>query len=434
MQMVGQHSRFHSRHCRFRFRLLRRLATLLFGCLALSGTPAFGANPQTRATSVDVRAAEGSQSDTGASKVLPVDSPLTKDIKRHGPAAALLVGGWALIRSRTRHSGIDLAFNGLPLGASRAEPGTASTKRIKRNDDRTGPVEFGPPEGLPPAVISVLEQQDRHTKQLTSTLVDLAARGYLAITEETRADSDDKTWRLTKANKQNSQPSGRDSTLHSYERQLLEALFRKRKTLLISELENSFQKPLVDFLDNVDREVKQYGWFKDGSVTNMAALAILAFVLVFLAPIFLVSVFATSPSLSAISPWSVVGSFFLLAVIAMRRGYRSAKPYRTSKGSAMYSRVLGFRKFLVAGEHRLEHAERAKLFVDFLPYAIAMGIVDEWSKRFTDLGQLPEMDWYQGSGRFEPTVFGRQLEAFSRQSLQSLESSKSLSAKSSTLG
>jgi uncharacterized membrane protein YgcG len=367
---------------------------------------------------VVVGAAKGSL--TVAPKIVKIDTPLTKDIKARGPAVVFFLGGWALIRRRTRFGGVDLAFNGLPLEASRGEAGTKSTKRIKRRANRVGPVEFGPPEGLPPALVSSIAKQDQHNEQFSSTLVDLATRGYLTIAIDYDKD-DNKTWRLTKATPNSSVHEAKE--LFPFEQQLLNALFRKRKTVLVSDLEEKFGGSYRNFLEKVEKETKARNWYAGGNVGQMGWLAVLAFVLVFFVPFGFAFGAAAYPALDDLSIGPCILASWVLAGIALRRGVRSAKSYRTSAGSAMYSRVEGFRKFLVAGEHRMEHAEKAQLFIDFLPYAIALGIVDDWSKRFSDLGELPDMDWYQGESAFEPTDFGRQVNNFARQSIESLSAS-----------
>jgi uncharacterized membrane protein len=133
---------------------------------------------------------------------------------------------------------------------------------------------------------------------------------------------------------------------------------------------------------------------------------------------------------SALGP--MVLASIVVAFITIARGSKTFKRHRTSVGSAMYSRVLGFKRFLNAGEDRLEHAERTKLFIDFLPYAIAMGIVDEWTKRFADLGELPALDWYQSSEPLDFARFGHNVESYGRESASSMSEYAPSSSSSSS--
>ena len=58
-------------------------------------------------------------------------------------------------------------------------------------------------------------------------------------------------------------------------------------------------------------------------------------------------------------------------------------PARTGKGSAMLSRVRGFRRLFDEGEEdtRARFAEQAGIFSQYLPYAIVFGCTDKWATR-----------------------------------------------------
>jgi Predicted membrane protein (DUF2207) len=85
----------------------------------------------------------------------------------------------------------------------------------------------------------------------------------------------------------------------------------------------------------------------------------------------------------------------------------------------MYARVLGFKKFLAAGELRMEHAEQAELFIDFLPYAIALGVVDTWTERFS---HLPEQLLHSIDPQvsFGVTMIGRRTMEYAQQQVREL--------------
>ena len=84
-------------------------------------------------------------------------------------------------------------------------------------------------------------------------------------------------------------------------------------------------------------------------------------------------------------------------------------PARTVSGVREYEKILGFQEFLsrVEGD-RLERIVRTpELFEKFLPYAMALGVEDNWAKAFDGIFQQPPQ-WYSGSGgisTFRPSSF-----------------------------
>ncbi len=73
-------------------------------------------------------------------------------------------------------------------------------------------------------------------------------------------------------------------------------------------------------------------------------------------------------------------------------------PARTALGTKVYARVLGYREFMQRVDQELlaRHIEKDPLYLDrTLPYAVALGVVDQWVKRFEDLKVVPPQ-WYAG--------------------------------------
>src|SRR4029077_13267905 len=79
-------------------------------------------------------------------------------------------------------------------------------------------------------------------------------------------------------------------------------------------------------------------------------------------------------------------------------------PARTGKGSAMLSRVEGFRRLFDEGEEdtRQRFAEQKGIFSEYLPYAIVFGCTKKWAKAFEGLSaeQLGAANWYTGANVF----------------------------------
>jgi hypothetical protein len=322
----------------------------------------------------------------------------------HAIPVTVLIAGWLVLRFLTP-AGKDRAFIGQPLAASRHEPGTVSFRTVKSRENRAGPVEFEPPESLPPALIAAALKPDWGSEAFVATIVDLATRGHLTIEE-----AESEGWRLTRT-------TPRRKHLATYEEDLLTALFQQRKnsTVVLAQLGGSFEKSYLQFLQSIDDEVKKRHWYIEPSLQMMAYLGVLGFVLIVFLPIWLVLLIRGTDRFGEVSLLTSVICSVVLGWIAWRRAYIGTKVSRTSAGSAMYSRLLGFQTFLVAGEHRLEHAERAQLYIDYLPHAIAMGIVDRWTERFADVTDQLEDGFVLDNVRIDVSTFGRRTREYGKQ-------------------
>ena len=90
-------------------------------------------------------------------------------------------------------------------------------------------------------------------------------------------------------------------------------------------------------------------------------------------------------------------------------------PARTGKGTAMLSRVRGFRRLFDEGEEdtRARFAEQHDIFSQYLPYAIVFGCTKKWAKAFEgiDAEQLG-LDWYVGNHPFNALVLASAVDHF----------------------
>jgi uncharacterized membrane protein len=92
-------------------------------------------------------------------------------------------------------------------------------------------------------------------------------------------------------------------------------------------------------------------------------------------------------------------------------------PGRTTAGRRAYEEILGFKEFLGRVDRdRLERSggRTADRFERVLPYAVVLGVADQWADAFADVYARPPT-WYSGSsGPFDSRRFvsnvGRSLQ------------------------
>jgi hypothetical protein len=308
---------------------------------------------------------------------------------------ALVVGLWGRLAWRTgrdrRYTGsdVDVAFGST----------TGEEQAVGLLERRETPVELVPPDGIRPGQVGTLVDEVANPLDVTATIVDLAVRGYLRITEIPKHGWFGKPdWTLVKLK------DGDD--LLAYERTLLDGLFLKGAEVQLSELRNTFATRLKRVEDELYDDAVDRGWFVTRPDKVRARwYAIGAAVLVVAMAIAVVLAAFTHEALLGV-PLAVGGLLFLLGAKRM--------PRRTARGTGVLRRVDGFRRFIDESEKdRARFAERQNLFSEYLPYAVVFGATEKWARAFAGLdGQLPATSWYAGSDGFTALAFAHSMEGF----------------------
>lgn len=115
------------------------------------------------------------------------------------------------------------------------------------------------------------------------------------------------------------------------------------------------------------------------------------------------------------SLYYVLGGFavftfnFVLAFIAFVFGRHM--PAKTLHGTQIAIRTQGLKNFLVSQERQLNYqGDKQMLFEKLLPYAVAFGVEKQWAKRFEKF-DLKNPDWYEGTStsHFNTALFASHL-------------------------
>ena len=257
---------------------------------------------------------------------------------------------------------------------------------------------YSAPKDMSPAETGSLVDDSVDPRDITSTLVDLAVRGYIHIEEKTQKvllfSNTDYSFRLVK-------PRAQWTDLRAHERGMLENMFSGGSDVIhLSDLKNRFYIALPGIKRNILSELKQKGMYLvDPDSAN--AFRILA-VLLIAAPFVVAQVMGWAQFFLA--PGVAVVCIVAAVVIVLVFG--SLMTAKTLKGVRTVVEIKGFREFM----NRVE-AERLKTmppdtFEKFLPYAMALGVEKHWAHAFQGIVQNPPT-WYTGSqpGYFSPIFF-----------------------------
>ena len=294
--------------------------------------------------------------------------------------------------------------------------------RVRGRDPELGPIatQYEPPEQMTPAELGTLIDGKPDMRDITATIVDLAVRGYVHITE-TKGEhlfglfsSNEYTFSLKK-------PRSEWAALKSHERDMLGAIFGSGESVTLSSLKNKFYRHLPGLKNDLYGMLVRRGFYTGrpdrvrtlyvvGGLVVGGGLAVLS---------------GTVMSRFGMQPIAGVAAGILSGVIIVLFGW--FMPARTIRGTRELEKVRGFEEFLSRVEaDRLDRMVKTpEMFEKFLPYAMALGVEDTWAKAFENIYREPPR-WYSGPGgvhAFRPSTFTNSLGVMSTQAASTMSSS-----------
>jgi uncharacterized membrane protein YgcG len=289
-------------------------------------------------------------------------------------------------------------------------------------------VRYEPVPGRTPAELGTLIDNTADMQDITATLVDLAVRGYVHITELTEKhlmglthSTDYQIDILKKRADWNA--------LAAHELSYLDALTQSAPTdaysVKVSELTNKFYRFLPGIRDAIyDRlvEADYYHERPDKTKGKWMALALLvAFGIAALAILTVkFALVSFSPAALAIAAGASGATLSMFALIM---------PARTVEGARAREAALGFKEFLsrVEEDRYRRMITSPELFEKYLPYAMAFGVDAQWARAFKDIYKEPPQ-WYSGgAGPFNVSSFSQSISTMSQAASSSMSSSPSSS-------
>jgi len=248
---------------------------------------------------------------------------------------------------------------------------------------------YEPPAGISPAEAGTLLEDSIHPRDITSTIVDLAVRGYLKIEETAEKvlvfTQKDYIFHLLKPRDQ----WGADLAPH--ERVMLENIFTGGDDIRLSSLKNRFYTAIPPIREDIMSALKSKGiYLLDPESANgysvVAGIAILV-------PFAILQYMGWANFLSSIPLLIACGAVSVVIWWLFARVMTA----KTVKGARTQVAVLGFQEFM----NRVDR-ERLKLmppttFEKYLPYAMALGVEHHWAQAFAGIVKDPPQ-WYVGPG------------------------------------
>ena len=263
--------------------------------------------------------------------------------------------------------------------------------------------QFAAPDGIRPGQVGTVVDETADLVDITATLLDLAVRNYLTITELPRESHFGRLdWQLQRLN------AGGPELL-AYEKALLDAVFADGETVLVSAFGPTLRPRLGLVREQLYSDVVTQGWFSSRPDVarnrwTTAGLVLLG------AGVVLTVVLAIA------TKFGLVGFAVMLAGVALTLAGQVA-PARTARGAAVLGRVAGLQRYLtdetsadLPQSHRLEFASRC------LPYAAVLGLTEKWAQEIaaTDDDEDPDagIGWYLGPENWHLSDIGESISNF----------------------
>jgi len=296
---------------------------------------------------------------------------------------------------------------------------------------------FEPPDNLSPAAMRYIMEMGFDNKAFASAVINLAVKGYLTISEESRALGLSRVYTLDRTGQEPKRALSRG------ERKLVSKLFPGSSKTLELEKENHSRiseamEALKDLLRTEYQKsifVNNSGYVGIGVLISIAVILLmgfsggsttgppLLFVVLWFTPwtaatlflwatrkFFMAAVFTfflTGAGAAFAQTTSLAFLVTLVVLVLVNVGFYVLLKSPTNLGRRLMDRIEGFRMYLAtAEEHRLAKLhppeKTPELFERYLPFALALEVAQAWSEKFSEVlaraaaAGSYSPGWYQG--------------------------------------
>jgi uncharacterized membrane protein len=263
---------------------------------------------------------------------------------------------------------------------------------------RTIVPQYDAPDGLIPLEVGTLLDFKADNGDITATIVDLAVRHYIKIIES----KDKRVMRKDVVTYQLELVNNDSSDLKPQESQLLRNLFTQQRVgeqVTLDKAKSSLYSVSKTIIQETYDKLTAAGYFNPSPLKAAGWMYALALVL-----LIVVLGFAT-----AFGVLLLVGAVLTMLILFF---FGQAMPARTVKGVEALEHIKGLKMYLeVAEKDRIEKLQSpdapyaanagepvktVELFEKLLPYAMVLGVENQWAGKFKDLYTTPP-DWYSGN-------------------------------------
>ncbi len=289
-------------------------------------------------------------------------------------------------------------------------------------------VHYEPVAGSSPAELGTLVDNKADMEDITATLVDLAVRGYVHITELSEkhlfglTHSTDYQLDIIKT-----RADWKD--LKPHELSYLDALTQSAPddayTVKVSELTNKFYRFLPEIRNAIYDRLVELGDYRERPDTTKGKWIGIAVAVGF--ALGTTTILSLKAALVLFAPAALITATIISTLALLF--FAQIMPARTVEGARTREAALGFKEFLsrVEEDRYKRMITSPELFEKYLPYAMAFGVEEKWANAFRDIYTQPPQ-WYSGgTGPFNASSFSHSISTMSQAAASSMASSPSSS-------
>jgi Predicted membrane protein (DUF2207). len=267
-----------------------------------------------------------------------------------------------------------------------------------------GQVAFAPVDGVRPGEIGTLVDERVDPIDVTASVLDLAVRGHLLITELERESAHAPTqWTFSRRRS--------DGPLLAYERTLLDAVAPVQgDPVVLTNMAGSVGRSIGQIQSELYEEVVERGWFARRPDATRNHWTVVGWVAVAVAV-------AATVALAAFTHFGLTG----LVLIALALGLifvAQELPARTASGRAVLAGLDVLRgSLLTQPVDQLPIVDRLAQVSLILPYAVVLGGRERWLAALAaadddDKPDSTDLDWYHGRANWQLADLPASLNSF----------------------
>ena len=265
---------------------------------------------------------------------------------------------------------------------------------------------YDPPTDMTPAEVGSLVDDAVNPRDITSTIVDLAVRGFIKIEETVDRGlvfhHKDYIFHLLI-------PRQKWTGLAPHERVMLENIFAgDAAETRLSSLKNRFYTAIPVIRDDIMSALRRKGMYlidpESANAYMLGGAALAA------APFILLAVTGAADVFGSV-PIAVV-TIALAALVVWLFGRQMT--CKTLKGARTRIAILGFEEFMNRVDADRIRRMPPNTFEKFLPFAMALGVEHHWAQAFAGIVQKPPT-WYvsPNGAMFNPILFSSTMHSMS---------------------
>jgi uncharacterized membrane protein YgcG len=248
-----------------------------------------------------------------------------------------------------------------------------------------------PPGSLPPAVVGALVDETVDMRDIMSTLLDLARRGFIVF-EENRTpgllgigSNSEFTFKLT------GEPL---NGLRDYEQTLVRAIFGGAMERSMDSLRNRFYTSIPTLTSQIDRQLVSEGLLSASPAAVRGRWAGGGLMLIFFAVFLFFAPDIFELGLVPATVYLIPGALILVGLLMAL--FSGAMPRKTQKGAEEKMKWQAFERYLRNLQKYDGVSSAAQRFEEYLPYAVAFGIDRMWMRQFeqSPMVFVPIPRWY----------------------------------------